>query len=137
MDRAENKSSLLWLWILLAVGAIGLVVLALIAGIVLLFVLGWSARVSSNPVSGPAAVTTSDGSSKAAPITRDEFKAKVIGKTTAEVLEAVGKPDSTALSSPGNYWYYQRKTFDPVTGKNDQTAAVTIEKDKAVSVNFW
>src|SRR4051812_38304078 len=33
---------------------------------------------------------------KPAPISREEFRDKVIGKTPGEVLKAVGKPDDTA-----------------------------------------
>jgi hypothetical protein len=65
MPAEQDKSSLLWLWILLGLGAVGIVVMVLGGfAVAAMFVLGWSSRtaVSSGPVivsSGAADARTS------------------------------------------------------------------------------
>lgn len=71
------------------------------------------------------------------PVTREEFKKAVEGKTPDEVVEAVGKPDQTSESGGRKYWYYDRRTTDPTTGKTDARAQVVFGEDGRVrSVNF-
>ena len=70
-----------------------------------------------------------------APIDREEFKLKVMGKTPAEVVEAVGKPDSTKDGRDPT-WSYDQRTFDPVTQKVDVQAQVTFSNGEAKRVDF-
>lgn len=58
---------------------------------------------------------------------REEFKKAVMGKTAAEVLAAVGKPDQTDEGSTTS-WYYRDRTVDPVTGKTDALTQVNFDK---------
>lgn len=69
--------------------------------------------------------------------TREEFSKLVVGKNPAEVLEAVGKPDSTAGSSRGDqHWSYNRITVDPITGKIDSSAMVFFESGVVRSILY-
>ena len=52
--------------------------------------------------------------------TRDEFKALVLGKTEAEVIAAVGRPDITT----NQQWRYQLRVMNPAIGKPDRAVIV-------------
>lgn len=68
--------------------------------------------------------------------TRDEFKAMVMGKTEKEVIEAVGRPNSTSDEKNGeSTWHYWDKVINPTTEK---TSAVTVEfkNGKATEVRW-
>ena len=80
----------------------------------------------------PAPKATAPASKAAATLTRDEFKAKVMGKTAAEVIAAVGKPDDTSEGAIRT-WKYRDRTTDPVTGKTDALAFVYFGDDGRVS----
>lgn len=67
---------------------------------------------------------------------REEFKEMVTGKKMQEVLDAVGKPDSTSESGQDVYWYYKSKTVDPLTGKTDSSAQVCFKNGKVSNVNY-
>lgn len=68
--------------------------------------------------------------------TRDEFRKLLVGKTADEVLQAVGKPDSTSETALGAYWYYRHKTTDPVTGQTDANAQVCFSNGQVVRINY-
>ncbi len=69
--------------------------------------------------------------------TRDEFKTMVDGKTPNEVIEAIGRPNSTNDTSLGNpyRWHYYNKVLNPVTQKYD-TGIVQFEDGRANSVQW-
>jgi hypothetical protein len=68
--------------------------------------------------------------------TREEFKALVLGKTEAEVIETVGRPDETNEGVTSHGWIYKRRTKDPVTGKTDAVASIFFLKGKVESAMF-
>lgn len=67
---------------------------------------------------------------------RDEFRSLVMGKTTDEVLAAVGKPDRTQDSGSTFFWQYNNLAKDPITGEIDSTTQVTFEDGKVISVDY-
>ena len=68
--------------------------------------------------------------------TRDEFRAKVMGKTTDEVTDLVGKPDSVAASGGAATWTYRNVSRDPVTGKTDGPVSVHFRNGRVEKVDF-
>jgi hypothetical protein len=52
---------------------------------------------------------------------RDEFRAAVMGKSQAEVIKAVGRPDSTSDTPSGRpiRWYFSQRVLNPATQKPD------------------
>lgn len=68
--------------------------------------------------------------------TRAEFTALVEGKTTGQVIAAVGKPDSTGQTGFGDIWYYNGRTRDTVSGKVDFMAQVVFTGGKVSAVNY-
>lgn len=68
---------------------------------------------------------------------RAEFRALVVGKTEREVIEAVGRPDSTQERDQGeSQWYYRNRTRDAVTSKLDPHIQLVIQGGVVVRVNF-
>lgn len=88
----------------------------------------------------PPPVTSQPPSSNPAPAqyTRDQFSSLVIRKTKAQLLQAVGPPDDTQSSSGSTteYWYYDERTYDPITNKVDWSAQVIIERGIVQEVNY-
>jgi hypothetical protein len=68
--------------------------------------------------------------------TRDEFRAKVIGKTQNDVLSAVGKPDRTIDLGDTTTWTYRDRARDAITGKLDGLIQVTFQSGRAMDVSF-
>lgn len=73
-------------------------------------------------------------------MTRQEFNAAVIGKTPDEVLQTVGKPDSTSTAYVYEFWYYTDHSpaviiLDPVTGQRETQVQVVFEKGRVTKVN--
>lgn len=72
--------------------------------------------------------------------TRDEFRAKWVGKTSAELLAALGKPESTDdyQGSPTVTWHYgelfgsQAYARDPVTDKPERFVRFEIGRDGVI-----
>lgn len=83
-------------------------------------------------IPGPAPATTP----AAKRWTRDEFRALVMGKTKDEVIAAVGKPDKTQEDRTAEYWYYDKRTYDPVAEKNDNRVQVVFKDGIVTGVNF-
>lgn len=64
---------------------------------------------------------------------RAELNAAVVGKTTQEVLQILGRPYSTDGLDPQNTrWRYQYVCYDPVTDKTDGTTIVRFINNTAV-----
>jgi hypothetical protein len=66
--------------------------------------------------------------------TRDEFAKLVVGKTEAELIAALGKPDRTSPVGDDTWWHYDKAAKDPVTGKVDLSTTVVVRDGKAVRV---
>ena len=64
--------------------------------------------------------------------TRDEFRALLMGKTEQEVIDLVGRPDSTDDNrGPDRKVYtYKRRTHDPISSSDDLHAYVYFEDGK-------
>jgi hypothetical protein len=76
---------------------------------------------------------------KPAPISRDEFKAKVMGKTAEEVTTEIGAPDKTVDvggRSDAKLWYYTARTFDSANKTTDNNVALTFEDGAVTKVEF-
>jgi len=88
---------------------------------------------------GILAVTliTGCGRKSSGPVmSRNDFKAAVMEKTTAEVIASVGKPDKTMDTSQVTYWYYINRTKDSVTDKRDGMAMVLFKNGRAYEISF-
>jgi uncharacterized protein HemX len=73
---------------------------------------------------------------KPPPLARDEFKAKVMGKTPEQVIEAVGKPDRAQNGGPDPMWFYDRRTVDPVSRAVDVNAQLVFKSGIVALVTF-
>ena len=77
-------------------------------------------------------------------LTRDEFTRLIYLKTQDEVLKLIGKPVSTGGSnclnkSPSecsSQWYYENKSYDPITGKVDIWIQVIFENNQVEQIRF-
>jgi hypothetical protein len=127
-DRPRKKGSLLWLWLLLGIGG---GVLLVCGGGGALMITMWARAGSPGPLDGM------DGPAVKKTWTREEFKAAVMGKTEAEVVAAVGKPDTTLDDGGGKImWRYLSLTVDPVTGKTDYAANVWFKGGRVETVRY-
>ena len=77
--------------------------------------------------------TTESASAPTGPITREEFRAKYIGKTKAEIFAALGKPDLTFDSPPKECWHYRNITRDAISGKVDAVTDLYFDRDGRVA----
>jgi hypothetical protein len=70
-------------------------------------------------------------------MTREEFQQAVLGKTQQQVIQAVGRPDSTMnVGFPA--WMYNHRTRDATTGNSDTVAQVLFQGGGVVTgVNFF
>ena len=71
---------------------------------------------------------------------RDDFRRAVLGKTKQEVIQAVGRPDSTLdlreISwNNVSYWDYDDKTLDAASGKAS-SATVRFENNVVEDIRF-
>jgi threonine dehydrogenase-like Zn-dependent dehydrogenase len=71
-----------------------------------------------------------------APLTRDEFKAKVMGKTPEQVIEAVGNPDRKDAEGADSTWHYDRRTIGPGSKAADATARLAFKDGVVAVVHF-
>lgn len=67
---------------------------------------------------------------------RPEFTRLVLNKAEAEVVAAVGPPDSTSEDGDTRYWHFKRRTRDPLTGDLDSDVQVVVQGGRAVAVNY-
>lgn len=72
-------------------------------------------------------------------LSREQFKSMVIMKTPEEVIKAVGKPyHTTNYGNPEveQIWWYEHRTYDPVTGKIDSSTRIYFQYGFADHVVF-
>lgn len=113
----------------MAAVAVGLIFGAIMAGAILLLQPAKDEPIA--PVQANPAVAD-----KQPRMTRPEFLAKVMGKTEAEVLAAIGRPEKTT-GNPGDLsWWYRNQTTDPVSLKDDPTAVVWFKNGVVWNVLF-
>lgn len=67
---------------------------------------------------------------------REDFKKLVLGKTKQEVLDLLGKPDTTGQAGSSDSWSYLKRTRDSVTGKVDGRTVLLIRDDKVHDVIY-
>jgi hypothetical protein len=67
---------------------------------------------------------------------RDDFASSVLGKTEAEVLDAVGKPDATSEDNEATYWHYRKRTKDLSTGRIDSDVQVVFQNGTVTALNY-
>lgn len=58
------------------------------------------------------------------PIPRRQFSILVYDKNQGDVIRTMGKPDATSEHQGIPFWYYGRRTYDPITGKVDAQATL-------------
>lgn len=71
-------------------------------------------------------------------LSRQEFASRcVVGDGYLQCKAGVGAPDRTQESTAGvEYWYFLRRTRDPVTGRVDNVTQVVIERGWIRAINF-
>lgn len=67
---------------------------------------------------------------------RETFSSLVLGKSEAEVIAAVGRPDDTSEDEDARYWHFKKRTFDPLTQEKDTDVQVIIKGGKAAEINY-
>jgi hypothetical protein len=103
-----------------------------------IFIFYWQFKLSASKSESPPSKNVSHfhkPKSKPTVINRDEFRNLVLGKTKQEVMESVGRPDSTTENSVFNYWQYEDNIKDPVSG-NMGSATVHFDNIVVESVDF-
>jgi outer membrane protein assembly factor BamE (lipoprotein component of BamABCDE complex) len=73
---------------------------------------------------------------RAGRFTREEFRKLLMGKTKDEVLATIGKPTSTGHSGSDEFWYYDNKCYDPISGKPDYFVPVQFRGNVVVDIDF-
>jgi len=117
--------------------AMVIIVLVVAAGLTLLVCGGLapSAGRQVEDLSRPATKPTAPTAPAKPVITRAEFKQKVVGMTTDELIDAFGRPERTTDFEGYTKWYYNDLVTDPVTGKLDQRTTVIVRKGKVTEVD--
>lgn len=67
---------------------------------------------------------------------RPEFSRLVLGKSEAEVIKAVGRPDETSEDDDARYWHFKKRTLDPLTQEKDTDVQVVIKAGKVAEINY-
>ena len=67
---------------------------------------------------------------------RPDFSRLVMGKSEAEVIEAVGRPDETTEDDDARYWHFKKRTLDPLTQQKDTDVQVVIKGGKVANINY-
>jgi hypothetical protein len=67
---------------------------------------------------------------------RPEFSRRVLRKSEAEVIEAVGRPDQTSEDDDARYWHFKKRTLDPLTQEKDSDVQVVIKGGKVATINY-
>lgn len=71
------------------------------------------------------------------PLSRDELKNLIIGKSPEELLRELGRPTNTRERLHGNQsWTYENISYDPISGKQDQIIFVDFEDGKVSRIHF-
>src|SRR5947208_13738232 len=106
-DRPQNRGGLpAWGWAVVV--AAGVVLLCGVAGVV--GSMAWW-------VSGEGDPGAREAARPGGTYTRANFQALVMGKSEAEVVRAVGNPDTTAADGRAKTWEFFRRTLHPVSGR--------------------
>ena len=86
---------------------------------------------------GRSDATEAVGKRASKPMSREEFRDKVMGKTEAEVIKAVGRPNYTAdLETSSPEWTYIEVTADPITKKADFSARIRFSGGRVSEVIY-
>jgi hypothetical protein len=67
---------------------------------------------------------------------RPEFSRLVLGKSEAEVIKAVGRPDETSEDDDARYWHFKKRTLDPLTQEKDTDVQVVIKAGRVAEINY-
>ena len=67
---------------------------------------------------------------------RPEFSRLVLGRSEAEVIKAVGRPDETSEDDDARYWHFKKRTLDPLTQEKDTDVQVVIKAGRVVEINY-
>ena len=65
-----------------------------------------------------------------------EVRARVIGKTRAEVVRVLGTPDRIFGSGEREWWIYNDRFYDPITRLNLHQVTLIFRKGKLEDVSF-
>lgn len=98
----------------------------LCAFVTCLVLVGCDQPKSSSPSGSNPKETKGASDKPAKKYTRKEFKQMLIGKSEADVVRLIGKPDSTHDQGPRTFWYYPSLTYDPISGKDDDKSMVEV-----------
>ncbi len=67
---------------------------------------------------------------------REEFRSAIMGKTKHQVINILGRPDSTQeLPGSQTSWFYKQRTKD-AAGKTDASAQVTFQGGVVARINY-
>lgn len=100
--------------IVLAAGGIGMFL-----GLLLGVGIGYFAAGKAGPAAGGGR-----------PMTRDQVRAAVVGKTPQQVINALGRPARTTNGDkPNSRWTYYNASVDPVSGKVDPSLEIQFGDD--------
>lgn len=70
-------------------------------------------------------------------VSRDQFTTMVRGKWSDKAVELTGPPDRTERLTDGTeLWYFEGRTFDPASGKNDSVAVIHYSNGACIGVEF-
>jgi len=70
--------------------------------------------------------------------TREEFRKLVVGKNKKQIIEALGKPESTMDITSDEIWNYDGSlVYDATTGIAQNSIQVVIRNGVAIRVNFY
>lgn len=75
-------------------------------------------------------------SAPAPTLTRDQFKAAVMGKTPDEVVKKFGRPSRTSEVLGDDVWYFQDIAYDPVANRTDWRTQVVFRNGRVIGVNY-
>ncbi len=67
---------------------------------------------------------------------RPEFSRLVLGKSEADVIDAVGRPDETSEDDDAQYWHFKKRTLDPLTQEKDTDVQMVIKGCKVAEINY-
>jgi len=114
-----------WAWAVLVVA--GVVLVCGVMGVV--GSMAWWISGSGDPAAREAA-------RPGGTYTRANFQALVLGKSEAEVVQAVGQPDTTAADGRAKRWAFLRRTLHPTSGRLDPAATVHFSDGVVDRVTF-
>jgi len=67
---------------------------------------------------------------------REQLNEMLMGKTPAEVLQALGKPEKTSEDPEAVYWHYRGRTRDPITNRIDADVQLVFRKGTLQDINY-